>query len=162
MEVPDLTDEQAFQDAVLAELRGEADADTCVALQSREHVRAWLNELLRLKQDVEVQLIERDAKAKHHKQGCLERGNAGKTDWFAYEADLQTWRASVMRFKVRVEQGIRLVKERVRLYEDGDRLALERRLRSIEDRLAALEGQGRSKEEIYEEVQRLLSRYKGV
>jgi len=145
MAVPDLTDQQALQEAVRAELRGDADADTLVALQSREHVRAWLNELLRLKQDVEVQLIERDAKAKHHKQGCLERGKAGKKEWFAYEAELQTWRASVMRFKARVEQGIRIVKERVRLYEEGDRLALERRLQGLEQRLEYLEDRERER-----------------
>jgi hypothetical protein len=129
-----------FAEMVQQELRNGGN-EAQKRLSQPELIPFWHDELIRLKQELEVQLAEREAKASAFQQQCLNshRPQQAKKEWFEHSAEHKRWRASVIRFRYCVEVRLRHVKQLLR-HSQGDTVQrLSNRLVAVEERLKKLE-----------------------
>lgn len=122
-----------FAQLVQNELRGDEEARR--RIDRPELLQFWENELVRLNQELDVQIAERHARLNEYQQQCRSQSDEqAKEDYLRMEASYNKWRASVLRFKLCVVTRLRLVRAKKR----DDLAKQEARL---ESRVAALENQ---------------------
>lgn len=103
MSLQNLTDDE-FENVVNRDVRGELDYETSLQLRTPENAERWYEQLLVLKRSVEAQFTANRAERNEKQQECMAKGPKGKTEWFAYRAQAERWRAGAARFKAGVEQ----------------------------------------------------------
>lgn len=99
----DFAEETDFRARVEADIRGQIDP----SLRSPENARAWYDELIAIRQDVETQLSRRKAEIEAFKLECQEKNGAlWHGEYSAERARYERWRATAVAFLRRVNQRI--------------------------------------------------------
>ncbi len=128
--------ELAAQDA-----RGLISEDEAAWLREPARLKDWRSALLELKLEVEAQAVEKKAKVEAFQQECFAKGPKGKSEWFAYKAEYEAWRARSRRVMTGVQNRLRENKVLLDRAEEGTEIPrlrarvgrLKRQLRKAHD-----------------------------
>ncbi len=97
-------DEGALRALVTSDVKGRATEAESASLRRAETLQRWHDALVALNKETQAQFAERRAAADLKQQECLQRGPAGKNEWFAFRAQHNAWRAGTIRFKSELEE----------------------------------------------------------
>jgi hypothetical protein len=107
-----------------------------------EDPERWYRALVMIQHSIQAQFTQRKAKALAYQNECYSRGQAGRRDWWAFEAEELTWRGKAQ-FKLqtvtsRLREAKRLRQERYASERPVSRRISREPLLAHRERLAAL------------------------
>jgi hypothetical protein len=110
----------AFEEAVQHDIQGRASDGQAALLLSK--AQEWLDALIDVKRNVELQFARRRAEIKEFQQACLSQGPEAKSAYFQHKTDYESWRAKALGYATVVERRTkhvrRLVDENPKTHED--------------------------------------------